>query len=320
VQWLPAFYRDWLTQDVAYVISKQERLDFLKLTNDDERDLFIQQFWNRRNPDPSEPENSYKAEIYRRIAYANDHFSEPGGIGRLNDRGRVYITFGPPDHVLRTQIWGGRPKEVWQYRYLEGIGADVELEFVDIRNSGDHQLALAPEDQELLFNSQETGLTGMSQHNWQKTSHLENVEKVEDSPEEFKELETIVATHLAPADFPVQYRADESTASIGKPLIAIQVDVPLFDLQAKSSNSRAATGLDLFCRISDGKGYVTTLAEKIYPVGNDPATVSNTAYTIQENIPLEPGSYDLAIVVGNSRSHEKATVYTKLVVSGLQAD
>ena len=94
---LPKFYREWLDRDAAYIITRQERKDFLALTSDRERDDFIKKFWEIRNPTPGSPENSYKDDIYQRIEYANAHFGIGSGEeGWATDRGRTYITLGKP--------------------------------------------------------------------------------------------------------------------------------------------------------------------------------------------------------------------------------
>src|SRR6201985_3465389 len=91
-------YKTWLNEDVAYIITDEERQAFFALSNDEERDQFIEQFWLRRDPTPDTVENEYKEEHYRRIAYANEHFAA-GIPGWKTDRGRMYITFGPPDEI-----------------------------------------------------------------------------------------------------------------------------------------------------------------------------------------------------------------------------
>jgi GWxTD domain-containing protein len=95
---LASSYRIWLEQDVAYIMTDEERRAFLELGNDDEREQFVEQFWLRRDPTPETAENEYKEEHYRRIAYANDHFAS-GIPGWKTDRGRIYIRFGPPDDI-----------------------------------------------------------------------------------------------------------------------------------------------------------------------------------------------------------------------------
>src|SRR5207302_280028 len=110
-------YRDWLERDVAYIITKDERDAFLKLTTDEAREKFIETFWEIRNPSPGSPANTYKDEIYQRIAFADARFGIGSGVeGWRTDRGRTYITLGPPQQkqVLRNSA-NLYPIEIWFY-------------------------------------------------------------------------------------------------------------------------------------------------------------------------------------------------------------
>src|SRR2546430_169579 len=110
-------HRDWLERDVAYIITKDERDAFLKLTTDEAREKFIETFWEIRNPSPGSPTNTYKDEIYQRIAFADARFGIGSGVeGWRTDRGRTYITLGPPQQkqVLRNSA-NLYPIEIWFY-------------------------------------------------------------------------------------------------------------------------------------------------------------------------------------------------------------
>jgi len=110
-------YRDWLERDVAYIIANDEREAFLKLTTDDAREKFIETFWEIRNPSPGSPTNTYKDEIYQRIAFADARFGIGSGReGWRTDRGRTYITLGPPQQkqVFRNSA-NLYPIEIWFY-------------------------------------------------------------------------------------------------------------------------------------------------------------------------------------------------------------
>ena len=165
------YFRKWLEQDVVYIVTEEEEDVFLRLTNDDERERFIEQFWRRRDSDLRTAVNEFKEEHYRRIAYANDHFFS-AKAGWRTDRGRTYILWGPPDdREMRPS--GGRyerliyegggttttyPFERWIYRHIPGIGSDIELEFVDQSGTGEYRLALGLEEKDALLHS-EGGLT-----------------------------------------------------------------------------------------------------------------------------------------------------------------
>src|SRR5271168_4891631 len=162
-QELHGTYKKWVDEDVHWIITDQELKAFKSLSNDEERDAFIEQFWQRRNPSPDSPENEFREEHYRRIAYANEHFPA-GKPGWKTDRGHMYISFGKPDSIdshpsggayERPQDEGGGetstfPFEVWHYRYLEGIGDNIDIEFVDSCQCGDYHMTINRSEKDAL--------------------------------------------------------------------------------------------------------------------------------------------------------------------------
>lgn len=167
-QQLETPYKKWLQEDVVWIISDQERKAFRQLQTDEERQRFIQQFWSRRDPSPGTPQNEYLEEHYRRMAYADDHFSAKGMPGWKTDRGRIYIMFGPPDEIDSHSTGGRRPEgpagivstfpfEKWTYRFIEGIGNNVSLEFVDTTGTGEYNM-IDPAERDRLPNVPGAGL------------------------------------------------------------------------------------------------------------------------------------------------------------------
>ena len=158
------YFKKWLREDAVYIITPDERSVFEKLSTPEEKEHFIEQFWFRRDPDPGNAFNEFKEEHYRRIAYANEHY-KAGKAGWTTDRGHIYIIHGPPANIMmrpmgglhkRTLQEGGGatttfPHEVWSYRYIEGIGNDVDFEFVDSNLSGNYRLALTPDEKDALL-------------------------------------------------------------------------------------------------------------------------------------------------------------------------
>ncbi|RPJ51756.1 MAG: GWxTD domain-containing protein, partial [Acidobacteria bacterium] len=158
------YYKKWLEEDVVYIITAEERDVFLKLQGDAERDTFIEQFWRRRDPDPATAVNELKEEHYRRIQYANERFAA-GLAGWKTDRGRVYIKFGPPDDIqdypagstyVRPQHEGGgttlvHPFQVWTYNHIEGVGTNIEIEFVDPRGGNLYRFARDAQEKDSLL-------------------------------------------------------------------------------------------------------------------------------------------------------------------------
>ena len=119
---LPAHYAHWLQDEVNYLISSDEEERFLALHTDTERDKFIEHFWMIRNPDPTAVSNSARDELYRRLAYADEHYGALNfGDGVHTDRGMVYITLGPPQqHEVHPESPHLRPIEIWFYQNTTG--------------------------------------------------------------------------------------------------------------------------------------------------------------------------------------------------------
>ncbi|HKV78510.1 MAG TPA: GWxTD domain-containing protein [Candidatus Sulfotelmatobacter sp.] len=148
-------YKRWLDQDVRYIITDQEHTDFDKLTTDQQRDKFVEEFWERRNPSPGSRENNFKQEHYRRLAYTNEHFAA-GVAGFQTDRGRIYILYGPPDEREQHPGSGGVklpastpdsirfPSDVWRYHFINGLGRDVVFVFIDYCRCGKYGLQEDP--------------------------------------------------------------------------------------------------------------------------------------------------------------------------------
>src|SRR5208282_4554989 len=171
-QELSKTYKKWLDEDVVYIISDEERKAFKQLSNDEERDQFIKAFWQRRDPTPDTEENEFKEEHYRRIEYANEHFAA-GIPGWKSDRGRIYIMYGPADEIEshpsggtyeRPMEEGGGststfPFEDWRYRYLEGIGQEIIIEFVDTCMCGDYHMTLDRSEKDALLHTPNGGAT-----------------------------------------------------------------------------------------------------------------------------------------------------------------
>src|SRR6476620_11762849 len=169
-------HQNWLNQDVTYIITDEERKAFKLLSNEEERDKFIEAFWDRRNPNPDSEDNEFKDEHYRRIEYANDHFAA-GVPGWKTDRGRIYIVYGAPDEIQShpsggpyerpISEGGGQtstyPFEVWRYRHLDNIGEQVEIEFVDDCMCGAYEMTLDRSKKDALLMVPNAGLTTMEE-------------------------------------------------------------------------------------------------------------------------------------------------------------
>ncbi len=164
--------KKWLDEDVRWIITDEEAQAFKSLSNEEEREQFIEQFWLRRNPNPDSPENEFREQHYMRIAYANEHFAA-GKPGWMTDRGHIYIAFGKPDSIdshpsggnydRPMEEGGGNtstfPFEIWHYRYLEGVGDNIDIEFVDTCMCGDYHATIDRSEKDALKHTPGAGQT-----------------------------------------------------------------------------------------------------------------------------------------------------------------
>ena len=360
---LDSQYKKWLDQDVVYIISPEERSAFLHLSTNEEREQFIEQFWQRRNPDPESPENTFKEEHYRRIAYANERFAS-GIPGWRTDRGKMYIMWGPPDEIEshpsggsydRPASEGGGqtstyPFEQWRYRYLEGIGNDVNLEFVDPSMTGEFRLTMDPSEKDALLYVPGAGLTQMEAmglssktarfNNTDGTrqaqalggrlekdsefSRLELYAKVQQAPPvKFKDLEAVVTSRLVRDQVKFDYRFDFLRITSDTVLVPITVQIPTRQLSFQEKNGVDSAILNLFARITTLSGRpVQTFEDAIHR--DLPAELLqqslSTSSIYQKAVPLSPGLYRLDIVVKDVNNGNVGVVNTRLAVPRFEDD
>jgi GWxTD domain-containing protein len=283
-------FKTWLNEDVTYIISPEERTAFLQLETNEEREQFIEQFWLRRSSNPDMPDNDFKEEHYRRIAYANEHFAS-GIPGWKTDRGRIYIIWGAPDEIEshptggtydRPMEQGGGstttyPWESWRYRYLEGIQENVELEFVDPSGSGEYHLTMDPSEKDALLYVPGAGLTQMESMglasktdrftrsdgthmgtslggtpaSLNEFTRLELYAKVQRPPEvKYKDLEALVTSRMVRDQVKFNYRTDFLKVTNDTVLVPVTVQVPNNQLQFKNKDGVYSAELNIFGRVS----------------------------------------------------------------------
>jgi GWxTD domain-containing protein len=283
-------FKTWLNEDVVYIISPEERTAFLQLETNEEREQFIEQFWLRRSSNPDMPDNDFKEEHYRRIAYANEHFAS-GIPGWKTDRGRIYIIWGAPDEIEshptggtydRPMEEGGGstttyPWERWRYRYLEGIQENVELEFVDPSGSGEYHLTMDPSEKDALLNVPGAGLSlmesmglasktdrftrsdgthlptslGGTPASLNEFTRLELYAKVQRPPEvKYKDLEALVTSRMVRDQLKFNYRTDFLKVTNDTVLVPVTIQVPNHQLQFKNKDGVYSAELNIFGRVS----------------------------------------------------------------------
>jgi GWxTD domain-containing protein len=332
-------YKKWLDEDVRWIITDEERSAFKQLSNDEERDQFIEAFWQRRDPTPDTIENEFKEEHYRRIAYSNEHFAA-GIPGWKTDRGRMYIMYGPADEIEshpsggtyeRPMEEGGGststyPFEDWRYRYIEGIGQEVIIEFVDTCMCGDYHMTMDRSEKDALLYTPNAGLTLYEQMGMaSKTSRfngglerlgtgpfsqdlqtkqfdrLEQFAKLNKPPAvKFKDLEEIVSHKITVNLMPFDVRADFVKVTSDTVLTPITIQVKNRDITFQNKEGVQRGTVNIFGRVATLSGRIAQTFEDTVQVDVPaellPKTVENSQ-VYWKALPLKPGHYRLDVVV-----------------------
>lgn len=356
-------YRQWLNGPVSYIITSEERSAFLHLETNEERENFIENFWQRRNPDPESAENTYKEEYYRRIAYTNEHYSS-GIPGWKTDRGRIYIMWGKPDETdshpaggpynRPFEEGGGEtstyPFEDWRYRYLPGIGENVEIEFVDPSGSGEYHLTMDPSEKDALMYVPGAGLTTMEAMGMaSKTQRFQNTDGTHDAqplggqlesqnefsrldlyakiqtppPVKFKDLEEVVDTRMTANQIHFDCHSDFLRITDDTDLVPITIQIPNKDMSFQDKNGVQIATLHLFARVTSVSGRVVQTFEDTVSADTPDSLMQQylKAYNIyQKALPLRPGLYRLDVVLKDTNSGNLGVINTRLVVPRFQDD
>jgi len=135
---LPERFRQWLDEEVVYIITPHERDVFLHLQTDRERDMFIEAFWKQRDPTPGTPQNEFREEHYQRLKYANDVYGRSSPVpGWKTDRGRTYIILGPPKNTESySNVQNVYPVEIWFYYGDPSFGLPTAFNVIFFKRNG----------------------------------------------------------------------------------------------------------------------------------------------------------------------------------------
>src|SRR5438270_1225391 len=356
-------YKKWLDEDVRYIITDEEKSAFKQLSNDEERDNFIEAFWARRDPTPDTVENEYKEEHYARIAYANEHFAA-GIPGWKTDRGRMYIMYGKPDEIdshpsggsyNRPMEEGGGetstyPFEDWRYRYLEGVGQEIIIEFVDTCMCGDYHMTIDRSEKDALKYVPGAGLTqyeqmglankadrmsggGLEQlgagpfnQNLQSKQfdRLEEFAKLNRPPAvKFKDLEEVVTTKIRYNLLPFDVRADFVRVTSDTVLVPVMVQIRKKNVTYVNKDGIERGTLNIFGRVTTLTGRIAQTFEETVQ-DDEPAEllpkVLENASVYWKALPLRPGRYRFDIVVKDVNGDRMGTWSRGILVPDMSDD
>jgi GWxTD domain-containing protein len=348
-------FKKWLGEDVAYIITDEERQAWKRLATAEEMEQFIEQFWMRRDPTPDTAENEFKEEHYRRIAYANERFAS-GIPGWKSDRGRIYIAFGPPDereehpsggtYERPIEEGGGTtstfPFEKWRYRWIEGIGTDVIIEFVDPTMTGEFRMTMDPSEKDALLYVPNAGLTLMEQmgmaskaDRFSRTDgtrlgtgntplparmnqfeRLQQFAMLQKPPSiKFKDLEAAVNSTIRYNLLPITVRADYIRMTDSTIMTLVTVQVERKDIQYQDKEGVSKGTMNIFGRVTSMSRRPVQIFEEAVTVGDIPSSMMQEyvkgSAIYQKAVPLAPGTYRLNLVAkdvvgGNMTNYEMA--------------
>jgi GWxTD domain-containing protein len=350
-------YKKWLDEDVRWIITPEEEKAFKSMTNNEERDQFIEAFWQRRNPNPDSEDNEFKDEHYRRIAYANEHFAA-GKPGWLTDRGHIYIAWGPPDEKEEHPAGGAYdrplsegggttqtyPYENWTYRYLEGIGDNVNIEFVDSCMCGDFHMTLDRSEKDALLHVTGGGQTlyeqlGMTNRQSRFGGGIEsissgpmgNIEQAKQfdritqaanlftaPPIKFKDMEQYLVTHkvLTGPAFPFDVRTDYVKVTNEAILVPVTVQIRNRDITYKEKDGVSRGPVNILGRVTTISGRV---AQTFEDTVDDPypselrAAKMNTSEVYWKALALPPGNYRLDVVIKDVNNPDHIGQYSRSI-------
>ena len=338
-------YKKWLSDEVPYIITDEERGAFKTFSTDEEREQFIEQFWERRNPNPGSPENEFREEYYRRIAYSNEHYAS-GIPGWKTDRGRIYIMYGPPDEIedhpsggtydRPPEEGGGQtstfPFQQWRYRYIEGIGSNIILEFVDPTMTGEFHMTMDPGEKDALLHVPNAGLTQMEamgmaskRDRFTRTdgmtigqplggetasmnefSRLDLYAKIFKPPSvKFKDLRAVVTSRLTAQLLPFDVRTDFMRVTEESVLTPVTIQAANRDLQFENKEGVMHAVLDIFGQITSLGGRIVSTFEDAVVLDvpeNDFQRYVDRKSVYQKVVPLRPGRYKLTVVLKDDLS------------------
>ena len=347
-------YQNWIDQDVRYIIMPEEEQAFKLLGTDEERDQFIEQFWLRRDPTPDTQENEFREEHYRRIQYANEHFAA-GIPGWRTDRGRIYVVWGAADEIeshpsggnyQRDHGEGGGststfPFERWRYRYLEGLGNEVIIEFVDSCMCNDYHISIDPNEKDALLHTPGGGATlneqmgrgnradrmmgtpgGVDQmggsSNSKQFDAIERYAKLTAPPPiKFKDLEEKVNTKIRYNLMPFDMRSDFVKITADTVLVPITIQVKTKDMTFVQKEGIQRAAVNIFGRISTLSGRVASTFEDTVGVDEPNDLLEKALLTSQiywKAIPLKPGMYKIDVAVKDVNGDRVGTLVRSIRV------
>lgn len=325
---LSEYAKQWLEEVVPYIITKTEIEIFKNLPTEVDRGKFIENFWKKRDPDPNTPENEFKLDYYRRIAYANKFFGEGGTAGWRTERGRIFILLGPPKEINRDmspranrfQTAYHGTTEVWNYWGLPNPRLPYNMEFVFVDKFGTGNYVLEQSLQLAEGGSQNFNLDE-SHYYFDQMEYL--TEATRNPFEGLDRLKGIVTTQVSYDNIPIEFKSFSLKGSQDTTFLPMILRVPYSALTALDVQNEKRFSLTLMVIVSNEAGAIIFEKSKDFDFKHSVSELQElkeSARQMQISLTLEPEAHKIHLLVLDNYSGMVGTVHKEFQVMDFRGE
>lgn len=334
-----SIYEIWLAEDVKWIITDRERAAFNRLTNDEERNEFVENFWSQRDPTPDTVRNKFKDSHYQRMLTARQRFSRGGEAGWDTAQGRMYVMYGAPDDIetkvgapaLSGQsailepacdIAGKAPSsyELWHYNKIRGIDHAVSIAFAELCPEGGSIAIVDKADADWLSRPPvpryKLLCNGKLDPNVEPTGSRSYV--CADNPPrvQFKDLSEIVTSHVGYSRLPYEVHVAFDKITDITAMLELTITIRNSEVTCSSDHGIEHAPVRIYGRLSTEQHRVAYILEDT--LDSDAGACSGGSRTYKQSIPLRIGRYRLNLVLQDVNGDRIGTFEEEIETPGKQ--
>jgi len=335
---LSEWSKEWLEVVVPYIITKKEKKYYEKLKTEDQRGEFIERFWKIRDPNPDTPENEFKIEHYRRIAFSNKYFTTAGIAGWRTERGRMYIILGPPNSIFSNQTpYEGQKGDMTGRERLQGRDEKASLDwhagtqtwiyynpanrrlpplaefvFVDKTGNGDFTL------------EQRVKLRGKDIENMNIDNMTDIYDRIEamayanQNPFELMDkIKGTVKVDISYEYIPLEFRMYHLKSSEGKMYCPLFINVPYQEVSSTESEDEYFYHMTLLLTVKKAANQVVLEHSRNTDIKlnkDEFESFKDGAFQIPSALSLHPGDYTLEVSLIDNNSHRVGIIRDEISI------
>ncbi len=317
----------WLEEVVPYIINDVEKEIFINLPTEIDRGKFIENFWRRRDPDPTTEENEFKLEYYRRIALANKFFGTAGAEGWRTDRGKIFILLGPPNEIQRDLNPQGStlsafhgPKEIWNYWSLPNPKLPPNLEFVFVDKLGTSHYVL---EKSLGIEPGGGSTLDIDELSYQ-FDYMENIAEAMKNPfEKLDKLKGIITTQVTYDHIPFEYDLFYLKGPEKRALVPLVIEIPYAAIPQKIIEDQYCYSLTLVVNASNPLGQIVFEKNKdinFKHTSSEMDSLKDKKLCVQTTLYLEPEVTGIHLLILDNFSGKIGTSHKKISIPDFSFD